>query len=364
MTASFAEGVVWALAFWIKPFVAVPALLCWLLSAHLTWRTPRGRRETALDGAALLAGGLVAGAGGIAWLVGTGAWPAFVEIVFHWNQEYLVLDASGGEGWLYLAGVLFRFFPWILVHLLAVPMAITQIRQSAKNPAQALVAGLYLGWLIQGVCLQHLFDYVQAPSILLGITVVVAGAVAAPQPASRRLALAFFVICALVRFPALCVHRMSIWRDCVRHGSTPALRDRLTVLEKKNWSELERVKDYLCEQKVRDGELSCMHMGAISLYEELGVRPATRFHFVQIVVVFPERRDLIASELAACGQRFLVCDLQGCGMRKVQQALNEEELGSARHTHLRQLVFRSGRYLVFRLSGADTPLWLKTTFNQ
>src|SRR5262249_31513986 len=30
-----AEGVVWAFAFWIKPFVAVPALFCWLLSAAL-----------------------------------------------------------------------------------------------------------------------------------------------------------------------------------------------------------------------------------------------------------------------------------------------------------------------------------------
>src|SRR5262249_41472170 len=30
-----AEGLCWGVAFWIKPFVAVPALACWLLSAFL-----------------------------------------------------------------------------------------------------------------------------------------------------------------------------------------------------------------------------------------------------------------------------------------------------------------------------------------
>src|SRR5438874_12446013 len=35
---AFVEGMVWAAAFWIKPFVAVPAVACWLLTARYARR--------------------------------------------------------------------------------------------------------------------------------------------------------------------------------------------------------------------------------------------------------------------------------------------------------------------------------------
>ena len=232
-----------------------------------------------------------------------------------------------------------------MIHLVALPVALRQVWRAARHPGKALLAALYLGWLLQSVLLQHLFDYVQVPPVLLGITVVASGAVASTQPATRRLALAFFLLCALVRFPALCVDRLGAWADCVREGSTPALRDRLSLLPKKNWADLDRVKDFLREQDVGDGELSCMHMGTISLYADLGVRPATRFAFVQSVLVFPRQRGVIDPELASSRQRFMVCDLEGYGMEQLQEE---------------RVVFRSGRYVVLRLSGAETPRWLDT----
>ena len=331
--AAFVEGLLWAAAFWVKPFVAVPALACWLLTARFASR----RLNLLLDGSAMLAGGLVAGAVGIAWLVASGAWPWFVEAVFVWNREYIANDPSEGHYWLSIAGLVYRFFPWIGVHLLAVPVALGKIRRGTA--AETLLAGFYLGWLLQCVLLQHKFDYVHVPPVLLGLTVVASWYVG--QPAYRRIVFAGLLISVVLRFPSLCRDRLAVWGDCLEQGSTPAMRDRLTLLPKTNWADLERVKDYLREQDIGDGELSCMHMPTISLYRDLGVRPATRFNFVRnFVVSLPRQRAVILGELEQSRQRFMVCDTEAT------------PAGSGR------VVFQSGRYVVLRLAGAETPAWI------
>ncbi len=336
--AAFAEGLLWAAAFWIKPFVAVPALACWLLSARRTWRT-------ALDGVGVLSGGLAAGAAGVAWLMATGAWPAFAEVMFVWNREYVAHDTTEGEYWLCFAGMAYRFFPWILVHLVAVPVALRQVWRLRADPASALFAGFYLGWLVQSVCLQHLFDYVHTPPVLLGLTVVASWCVAS-GPVTRRTVLVVLMVCVLVRFPTSCIDRLAVWGDCVRDGSTPAMRDRLTSLAKGNWADLDRVKTFLRDQHVEDGELGCMDMATISLYDDLGVRPATRFHFVKNwVVALPRQRRAVYAELATTRQRFMVYDTE-----------RGEPISSA---WSERIVFRAGRYVVFRLSGPETPRWIE-----
>jgi hypothetical protein len=248
----------------------------------------------------------------------------------------------------------YRFFPWILVHLLAVPVALRTIWRAGADPARILLSGFYLGWLIQSFCLQHLFDYVNTPGVLLGLTLVASWSVDC-GPMTRRLLLIVLFACLVTRFPALCVNRLAVWDECVRNGSTPALRDRLTLLTKANWSDLERVKDYLRDQDIRDGELTCLHMPTIALYGDLGVRSATRFQFVQnFVVSLPRQRQTVYDELAASPQRFLVCDLQGYGMEHFRTALDE-----GRYSGQERIVFRSGRYVVLRLNGAETPRWLE-----
>lgn len=335
---AFVEGLLWAAAFWIKPFVAVPALACWLLSARRTWRM-------ALDGVGVLAGGLTAGAAGVAWLIATGAWPAFAEVMFDWNREYVTHDMTEGEYWFCFAGMVYRFFPWILVHLVAVPVALCQVWRLREDPASALFAGFYLGWLLQSVCLQHLFDYVHTPPVLLGLTVVASWCVAS-GPVTRRTVLVALLLGVLVRFPTLCIDRLAVWGDCVRDGSTPAMRDRLTLLAKGNWADLDRVKTFLRDQHVEDGELGCMDMATISLYDDLGVRPATRFHFVKNwVVALPRQRRAIYAELAATHQRFMVYDTERA--EPISSAWSE------------RIVFRAGRYVVFRLSGPETPGWVE-----
>ncbi|WP_299459941.1 hypothetical protein [uncultured Gimesia sp.] len=65
------EGLLWATAFWIKPFVAVPALCVWFGSLLIV----RQSRKLMLDFSGLLLGGLFLGGVGICWMWQTGAWP-------------------------------------------------------------------------------------------------------------------------------------------------------------------------------------------------------------------------------------------------------------------------------------------------
>src|SRR5262249_4896569 len=82
------EGLYWVAAIWIKPFVVVIALGCWVTSAFLVGRaaTHRGKRLTP-DAAALLCGGLLGGSLGVAWMLQSGAWGPFWHILHDWNAE-------------------------------------------------------------------------------------------------------------------------------------------------------------------------------------------------------------------------------------------------------------------------------------
>lgn len=357
--AAFVEGLLWAAAFWVKPHVAVPALACWMLSARLA----AGRLPLLLDGAAVLAGGVVAGAAGVVWLVVSGAWPSFVELVIVWNREYVAHDMTEGEYGLCLAGLLYRLFPWIVVHFVAVPVALGGILRRRAAP-ETLLGGFYLGWLLQSVLLQHLFDYVHVPPIFLGITVVAAWY--AGHPEWRRVVLACLLMAVLLRFPSLCLGRLTAWGDCVRDGSTPALRDRLAWLRKGNWSDLARVEDFLRDREVRDGELSIWNVFPLSLYDDLGVRPATRFTVIENYLrMLPRRRAVLYGELGASRQRFMVCDIEAIAMEKLRAGLGEGAVPGAPPpaAWAERVVFRSGRYIVLRLSGPETPAWAEAVLH-
>src|SRR5262249_3608067 len=135
------EGMLWATACWIKPFVAVPCGACSLVAARQVWLAAgRSVGKLALDATALLAGGIVIGGAGVAWLVGTGAWPAFYEVIFVWNGEYFTYNTYGDQRWLKVAGFLIRFFPWVLIHLAAVPVAVgalARLGRQAHRPGES-----------------------------------------------------------------------------------------------------------------------------------------------------------------------------------------------------------------------------------
>jgi hypothetical protein len=355
------EGLLWAAAFWIKPFVGIPALFCWLTSSWQVRREVTGAsRWLLLDGLMTLLGGLLAGAAGVFWMWRTGAWSTFLEIMFVWNRDYIRYDPREDMGWLYVAGFGVRFFPWLLVHLVAVPLAVETIFSRTCRGRHGLLAAVYLGWLLQAYVVQHLFDYVHVPEVLLALTLVAWRCRTAPSPVFRRCLILLLVLCPLLRYPGQLAMRLPAWESCLREGSTSEVRDRVTLLRRIRWVQLRDVETYLRNAGVGDGELTCYSMPTASLYLDLGVRPATRHILLQNgFTIFTSQRQRIASELAVTGQRYVVCDLYHRGIPddEVPGRVGERELPQEAYPlNFRSLypggmtlVFRSGRYVVFRL---------------
>ena len=361
----FVEGMLWAIAFWIKPYVAVPVMCVWLTSAWLDRRDGVSVSRLLVDVAALLAGGATVGALGIAWMVRSGAWPYFVETVKVWSPEYYQFDESEGMPFYRFAGVCVRFFPWIFIHLIAVPAAIQSLRRADQSGR--LMAALYLGWLFQTIVLQHnLFDYIQSPAILLGVAVVVGQTGRESNSALRRLMVAFVGVCVLACVPVL-ARRLEVWPRCWREGSSAELRDRLSVLRKVNWQALERSANYLRSRQVSDGEVSCFSIVTSPLYRELDVEAPTRFHYLQNDWrAFRRQRPSILADLAASRQRFVVVDLAWHGIEVNLEQLDEPSeppLPPSWERWKSQIVYRAERYAVLEIPAAEMPAWMTECFS-
>jgi hypothetical protein len=193
-----AEGLGWGAAFWIKPYVAIPAIALVATGYGMVWRE-RGWnwRRIGTDSAGVLAGGLAVGALGVTWMIRSGCWPYFWEVMLVWNPEYARGSVAGHVSLAWQIGwFMTRFRPWGLIHLVALPAAAGQIigalfaRQpsgdsiTGRTAARALLSAFYLGWVAQAVLLQRGFEYQFVPAYLAAITVL-AGM---PWPPPRWLA--------------------------------------------------------------------------------------------------------------------------------------------------------------------------------
>jgi hypothetical protein len=358
------EGMLWGAAFWIKPYVAVPALACWLAAGRGV--RPRGR--LVLDGLLLIAGGLLVGAAGSAWLIASGAWPSFWEVMLVWNREYVAGNFLGEEPWAPLAGFLIRLFPWALAYAVALPVACRTIWRAARQGGEEasrdlLLSALFLGWLLQAVVLQHLYDYVHVPGVLLALTLL-CRRVCAAQGLPRALLVGFLLLGVAVRMPALTWQRLALWEGCVREGSTPEVRDRLQMLRAVAWTDMDRVRAFLHEHGARDGEVSCYNRSTLPLYAELRRRPASR-HFLleNIYTIFTRQRSAIHAELTASNQRYLVCDLATTHWKRLGPAAPVRVDGGCDVEAIpfprERLIFRAGRYGVYAVDGPSMPAWLE-----
>ncbi|HEX5269284.1 MAG TPA: hypothetical protein VFW33_02300 [Gemmataceae bacterium] len=380
-----AEGALWAAAFWIKPFVAVPALACWLVAAGLVWRrAPGSRRRLAADLAAVGFGGLVIGGSGVAWLVGTGAWPYFLDVFTNWNPEYL----RQGARWPLTdkaALVLSVFKPWGYLNALAVPLALFSVvsalwKRDGATGARvtlALPGALYLGWLAQVLALQRPFHYCLAPLVPLAVTLLIGGMVSLRRLRAGRRALlsmaalfggAAFLGYAISLHPAASPPRLSLWGRCLREGGTPELRDRLRLVQRRfstDWADLERVADELRRRGAGDGEVTCYHDSTHPLYLELGIEPPTPYlHFGTVLGSFPGHRREVRERLIRSRHRYVVSDLFMGGLSAGQiDALAPGQIpdvpgagpGAVFPWHL-PIVFRAGRYAVHEATGEVGPL--------
>jgi hypothetical protein len=298
---SLLEGVLWGLAVWIKPHVVLVAAAVWLLTARrlATSYVEPGRAAVA-DLLGNLAGGLVVGAAGVAWLVWSGAWECFWEVMTYWNPKYTALVSL--EYPLRVEQELHWFSVWSLGLIPTLPLAVLSLidapwwKRTATAPgpvgrrlppclwdreagpdarfARGVLAGLYLVWAVQAFFLQRGFVYVHLPETLLmlglwaahrwafatlpilWITVTsTVWLVADQNPAFRN-----WLLCwakdvhasasageqehYLVRHPLADRDWMANWGDCWHNDRWPSRWD-ATREQFRRWDQMRRIKDFV-----------------------------------------------------------------------------------------------------------------------
>jgi hypothetical protein len=361
------EGLIWGAAVWLKPFVLVPALASWLVSLRLSADAPSRRRL--IDGVGLFAGGLLAGALGVIELYTTGAWPAFRDIIFVWNQDYAPpLEWRVTET---LSLVFTYFMPWGVLHLLAVPLAVravflTCVRPPGRQPSasESLLAGCYLGWVAQVLGFQRPWTYVNVAPILLALAVVAGWVTGLRRPALRAALVLVFVAAAAYGHPMFRPERLALWPRCwTGPSASRELRRGLQLQSQPEWASLDRVADYLRAQGVADGDVLCYHVQTVELYTDLGLSAPTRFMYPEYyLATFRNHHDVIAADLASHPIVYVVTDLGSVGLAPPRcDAILADGVQPTPATlpvaqrYVRPwsepVVFRAGRYAVHRVTG-------------
>jgi hypothetical protein len=360
------EGFVWGLAVWMKPHVLIPAAGVWLVSAVVLARI-HDLGSIAIDFLGLLIGGILAGLPGVLWLVGTGAWPEFVDVFTRWNPEYTA--RTWGELPERVGSAFAYFFPWGNVHFAAIPVALWYLwRVRSSEPgaaARGLLGAFYMAWLGQAVVLQRGLDYARVPDTFLALAVLSTG----------RWAGGYVLLVVVLTIGGLRGANpdvLQLWPRCWREGSTPELRDRLGYYTDihcgTTWTDLDGVTRFLrtVDPPLRDRELNCWHDSTHPLYLMLDLKPATRYMHYGTVFPIRSQADRIRREVAGCPQRYVVSDLRRMTYVKVEAyapgAGGPNSLPAWFPRSQRDLfpwnqpiVFRSGRYLVHRVSRPPRP---------
>lgn len=367
-----AEGLVWGAAVWIKPYVIIPALAAFCVS-HLLLRHGRTFLR---DAAGLLCGGLLAGGAGCAWLLWTGSWPWFWETLREWNPRYF---EAGREHWTKTRFIAMtaRLWPWSILHLVAVPLAFRAVLTSviarneparneqglapARRHANPLLAAFYLGWLAHAFFLQHLFDYVHVPAVLIALLLLADSAARRAAPSTAwRVTYAGFAVLVLLASPIVRGERLKLWPECVAGPNSPRLQDRLAHLRNPNREDLARVAEYLRRCGVQGRDVCFYNSDLVGLYQSMGLTPPTRFVYLrELLVFFPERQAEIEEQLARSGHRYVVTDLVACGMpRQLAEQIGPDGPLAPPPAYDRDrrgdpwtfpVVYRAGTYLVHKV---------------
>jgi len=385
------EGIFWAVGFWLKPFVAIPALAVLVVSLRFSPNV----RLWSMQTLAVLCGGVLTGAVGVVWMIQSGCWPHFLDMVSNWNGDYFQASRSRWT-WDRFVSHAIRFQPWILLHIPAMVASVRTLwmrRSSASvsritddDIAGNLLAALYLGWLAQAFFLQQLFDYIHVPGILLALTINIKSACPSPasggrQPsdtltppaisnistAQRNLTYAATIVFACLVIgvsPIFRWHRQCLWLPCVRAclGTllSPESRDRIAQIPFPRWSELQPMLDYARQIGIADKTLMAYNGNLIHLYPELGFQPATRFVYLDVLArSFPDQRDLMISAIKHSAVRYVMSDLREDGWEDdipdgllLPPSVAEHQAGLF-FPYNQTPLFRSGGYVLFRI---DQPV--------
>jgi hypothetical protein len=375
------EGVVWGLAVWLKPYALVVGAAVWIAGA--AWLSARGLRVRHLlaDAAGLLLGGSLIGAAGIGVMHAFGIWQPYIAHLTSWGAEYRGADLYGNDGpWFFRLGFVIRNAPWSLIYMIMIPAAAVMtiqsisIRSKGSLPAdngeglnRMLLAAALTGWAFQACCMQHVFDYPHIVGELFALAILIEIAASQPTIARRRLGLAGIVLIAFIGHANLFTDRVKMWEQCVRIEDRPALRDRLARFHRIGWVELEDVNQFLRGQGAKPGETTVVSDNALPLWEMLDQTPPTRYYIVlNNTLSFRSHKAEIFGALSdAPNLRFLVCDLSEIRWNTPiiydysnpgAWPLREDWYGPRRWAD--RVVFRSGRYVVVAMTGAEIPQWM------
>ncbi len=363
---SLVEGLVWGAGIWLKPHLVIVCVVLWVLSLFIL----TGVRRKFVDASGLLAGGLIAGAVGLGWLIQVGAFEAFVTSLSEWNPGYL---AARTENWTQKRYVemSFRLAPWTLLHLVAIPISLWSIvafvsKSSARNEAAFLRAGLsgiYLFWFLQAHLLQHLFDYVHVPLVILALLVL--GAFTVEYRFLRMKSVIFtFALFAVITSPFFKPEQMNLWMPSLQGNLTSVQTDQLARLPNPIWEDLAKVESFLRKRDVEDEDVLMFNSDLVTLYWDLDlISPTPYVYMFELQHYFPSRQELFLASMEQGAQRFVVTDLAGCGLPPVKA----EEIGPegplapppaytraklTEYPWSEPVVFRSGRYMVHAVRAA------------
>ena len=378
----FVEGIFWAVGFWLKPFVAIPAIA--VLGISCVFLPSAKIRVQQMF--AVLIGGLCVGLAGMFWMVRAGCWIDFLDMMSGWNGDYFQAGRSRWTLDRYVAHAQ-RFFPWIVLHIPAIVIAgrtIFRVISSRRTPAKferediakvVLQAG-YVGWLMQAFVFQQLFDYIHVPGIILAMAVCVQAAMSVLmtarthdrlttiQPSIGNLLLplmAAFVAVAIVNSPTTNWARQRHWYRCLQAcmGSVlePEIKDDIALTPMPRWRELQPVIEKLHELCEDDTSVMAYNGNLIHLYSVMKLRPPTRFVYVDVLArCFPRRRHEILTAIEMSHVHYVVSDLieDGCDVDLATNDVLPNTLALQSSTlffpYNQTPVFRSGGYVIFEIN--------------
>lgn len=383
--SAFAEGVLWAAAFWLKPFIALPAVLVIVSTAAKSGNARQWSIETAM----VLLGGVTTGAAGILWMIQNGCWSAFTTMMLEWNGDYY---QSGRSRWTIdrMLAHAQRFSPWIVLHLPAAWLSASALcslmmrrirswkqvdlpqRAIEISTATLVLRAMYIGWIVQCLLFQQLFDYVYVPAMILAISVClqalipVAAGIRMPQgtPCARPTCVVsgvvlFWLMLSVPGSALMQSHRLSSWGPCVTALVTGKLesthRDAIAQTPFPRWAELTPMIEHIETTGAKSQSLMAYSGNLIHVYPGLHQLPPTRFVYLDALArCFPARRKEMMDAVRMSGVEYVLADLQEDGWDELPadgQLLPHAISGNSASLPFpwnQTPVYRSGGYVLFR----------------
>jgi hypothetical protein len=371
------EGVFWAISFWIKPHVAIPAI-CVLSVGRLILRHPRA---TMMHTLGILTAGILIGAIGVTWMIATGCWDWFLDTMLNWNARYV---QSGRDRWSIEKFVVLNrhFSPWFWLHLPGMLISIQSLKRGLTRSSfdqsvppfepRVLLSALYIGWTSQAFLLQQPFDYVHVPGLLMAVTLC-SGWLAEshhrslPSHQLLKVACAGFLLSVAISSPLLRPGRLAnlpaCWAALAGEPLPSDARDAISLIPLPRWTELQPMLDHVTGTGLPMRSLLAHSCHLIHVYPKSGYWPPMRYVYLDVLArLFPENRSLFMQAVADSPARWVIADLVESGWSgAVAEIPTSQLLPEVLVSHPtgklfpwnQTPVFRSGGYVLFRL---DQPV--------